>query len=184
MKKIIISLSLIFAICLLTNCRLDLDKALIKPATIKVDYAKSAADVITEAKDYCSAIDTAINPKNFPWPTEKIGRQETLSAQIVSFPFNEESSDIIEKMAREGYRPGTLVELIAFIAQCPAARGKNIVALGSVKTLRGYPQVPCLRYNRYNSRYCLRTELLNFPWLGRGWRPQKDWIYFLAIAKS
>ena len=178
MKKIILYMFAVTAICLCTNCNRP-ERDLDNPASITIDYSQTIEQVMDSNKGLWS-FDSSIITENSHWPAEKTGKKEILSAQLLRFPDDIRTKDAMTAIDRAGYRPGTLAELIALGIQYPELREKAVAAIGSDANVS---YVPCWKYD---GQQCV-LKMIPFDvswesdgimeWDESGWR-------FLAIPKS
>jgi len=93
-----------------------------------VDYAKNVEQAIADCKFHFVNVD--INAKNFPISSETIGKKVDIAGKL--FRGFDNSKDAIRKMDKEGFRPGTLLELLAISIAHPELQERfSIIALGS-----------------------------------------------------
>lgn len=99
--------------------------------TLKVDYTETVFEMVAAGKyDFANE---RINDKNFPRPAEKIGQREEVSARLFNFNRVLDSEQVIARMAKKGFRPGTSTELLSFGMRKPRLqRYFPIAALGSI----------------------------------------------------
>ncbi len=102
-----------------------------------------------------------INSKNFP--SDRKGTAE-VAIELVQFGRYMESDEVLAELDKQGLRPATLPELLAFGAKYPdKQREFPIVALGSVWRYRGGYRDVAYLYSYAGDRY------LNLSWLGSRW---------------
>lgn len=126
----------------------------------KVNYSRSISDSV-KAGNYGWKNDDITN-QNFP--STESGEKEVDGA-IYHFNKTTTSPDVIAEMKRDGYRPATMKELLAFGEQNPELQRQfPIVALGSVARLDGSRHVGCLCGS--GSERNLRLSYFGNGWLG------------------
>jgi hypothetical protein len=118
----------------------------------------------------------SINPTNFPDPQEKelLGKEINLKAKIFAFEKTISSEDVFKELDKEGFRPATLIELLALAEIDPdLQRQFSIVSFGSVWRNGGYSHVAYLN-NQGSERN------LSLDWLDDDWY---SYFRFFAIRK-
>jgi hypothetical protein len=122
--------------------------------------------------------DDDVNPLNFPDLEEEknLNKVIRLKAKIFNFEKAISSENILEELDREGYRPATLVELLALAKVDPGLQERfTIVSLGSTWTnIIDSRRAPCIRV--YRGERELNTDGLEGAWVTS--------YNFLAIRKS
>lgn len=111
---------------------------------VKIDYTKPLKHLIALGKyDW---VNSDIDDDNFPHLVMPAPYSETLDIELLHFDEYLETEEVEKRIAQQGYRPITLVELLALGAQYPELqRELPIIALGSVWRSRGGSRfVPCL----------------------------------------
>lgn len=128
---------------------------------LKIDCNKKIKQLIAEG-NYCW-VSTA-NAKNLPASLEKVKEEIVLTTKLFRFKREISSQNAIKLMAREGYRPATLVELLVLGATYPKLQKDGpIIALGSVwPSTCGFCRVLSLDFEGGNRRVTL--SWLNFIW--------------------
>jgi hypothetical protein len=140
--------------------------------TIVVDYSRSVKDSISAGKyDYANE---GITKNNFPSAEHEKGKKE-LQFTLYHFGRDVESDYAISEMDKDGKRPATLRELLAFGETNPEFQNQfPIIALGSFWVNRnGYRYVACL-FGFDSERY------LCLDWYDYRW---DDDYRFLAVSK-
>lgn len=147
MKKVVIFLLAIFAICQFANAQVSNSaKTSNDTLLITVDYGKTVDEMVSAGK-YVQ-FNPDVNSENFPLPIEKVGKKEILSVKLFHFNHSVSSKNIARGMSKKGFRPATVAEILAFGATYPELQKQNpIAATGSVF---GW-FVPCL-YSIGNER--------------------------------
>ncbi len=113
-----------------------------------------------------------INPETFP--LEGNGLFLNLGFTFVHLNRNATSDEALAAMEREGLRPATFAELLAFSLKYPELQRQfPIVALGSSALIRGDRRVPYLDGHS-------RVRNLRLNWVGRAWNAD---CRFLAVRK-
>ena len=135
---------------------------------LNVNYSRTLKEMII-AGNY-DWINGDIKEKNFPLPTELLGKKITASNKLFHFNRSISSENAISEMNKAGYRPATLAELLALGEAYPEQQKEfPIVALGSIwcRTVPGFGFVDFERR-------------LGLAWFGIGW----EYNYrFLAVRK-
>lgn len=114
--------------------------------TLTIDYAKTPEQVIADG-NYALEDPFNIASKNFPISPEMIGKKVEVATKLFHFNRDISSSDeVIAEMDKDGYRPATLMELLALDSLLPALQRQfKIAALGSVwYEDNSASYVPCL----------------------------------------
>ena len=112
-----------------------------------VDYTRTVAEMVAAGKYDWSNDD--ITSDHYPIPKDKAGKSEGINTKVFHFNRLISSKDAIKEMEKEGYRPATAHEIMAFGEKNPEMQRQfPIVALGStwqndildryVLVLRGY----------------------------------------------
>lgn len=111
---------------------------------LEVDYSLTLEQMIA-AGNY-SWCHNEIKNDNFPFPSEKQGKRESIKVDLYVPAQVMSSKEIILAMEKIGGRPATLFELLAFGSAYPNKQHRfSIVALGSVvESLKFFPSVPFL----------------------------------------
>lgn len=98
-------------------------------STVIVDYDRQLPEII-QAGEY-DLVNTDITPEHFP-----ISGEGKHKVSIALWHFGREVTydEILAKMSQHGYRPATIVELLAFGRSFPGHKisGYQIIALGSI----------------------------------------------------
>ena len=98
---------------------------------LTVDYTKTVEQAITDGNYDWKNDDIIV--KNFPISPEMIGKKVEVVTKLFYFNRDISSNDGISEMKKAGYRPATLMELLALGAVHPELQRQfPIVALGSV----------------------------------------------------
>lgn len=137
---------------------------------LSVDYALKLIDAITAA-----AFDWKddIVEKNLPNQAHENGEQ-ILQVKLYHFGTEMSSEDVVSAMDKDGFRPATLRELLAYTVKNPDEQRKYaIVGLGSFWSHGDNRGVPYLGLSGYERRLLL-------DWWGR-W---DGYCRFLAVRKS
>lgn len=132
------------------------------------------------AVDYSISLEQMVALGRFDWTNEKIIENfeksgtgnVTLSAKIFRINCRLSTEGVVVEMGKEGLRPATLMEIIAFGVNYPEVqRCFSIMALGSYCKISGYCYVPylCELYGERN---------LNLSCSDGGWN---EGCHFLAI---
>jgi len=125
-----------------------------------VDYDMSLEAMI-KAGHY-DVIETDITAKRFP--LSGIG-QVAFEPKLFHFNRNISSKDVIKEMEKQGFRPATIEDLLAYGAALPEEQRKfSIVALGSVTKINGDRYVAYLSED--DSERGLYLGLFGFEWDG------------------
>jgi hypothetical protein len=108
---------------------------------ITVDYQRSLTEMI--ASGHYDDKHENINEKNFPVQGTGRVKQEVF---LIHFNCAMASGLVPRELDQIGYRPATLVELLAFGQKYPELQRKfPIIAIGSIwRSPEGNPNVPCL----------------------------------------
>ena len=146
-------------------------QALRQKFTFTVDYSRSLAEMIAAGRYDWTNSD--INAANFPIKGE--GSVET-EGELFHFNRNIGFDEAIREMDKDGYRPATIEELLAFGAKHPELQRQfPIIALGSVwQRSHGLRNVADLGRSDAERDLYLR-------WIDGGWY---DPCRFLAVRKS
>ena len=140
--------------------------------TMMVDYGRSVQDSIAAGKyDYKNE---DITEKNFPPIKDEAGKKE-VQFTLYHFGKDVDSDFAIAEMLKDGKRPATLRELLAFGEANPELQREfPIIALLSVWVSRsGGRDVPCLNG-------CDSERDLVLGWCGSGW---DGYCRFLGVSK-
>jgi hypothetical protein len=99
--------------------------------SLTVDYGQTLEQMIANSKyDWHN---NNITEKNFPMPTELVDKKIVVLAKLFHFNRVISSEDTIAEMNKDGYRPATLVEILALgKTQLSLQRQFPVIALGSV----------------------------------------------------
>ena len=126
---------------------------------VTVDYGRSIEEMVASGKYDWSNSD--ITSKHFPIGTKG---QVGVNIELVHFNRPMESDEVLRELDKQGLRPATLPELLAFGATYPEKQREfPIVALGSVwRDLDGIRHVACLYGNAGDRGLDLR-------WYENGW---------------
>jgi hypothetical protein len=139
---------------------------------ISVDYALKLIDAITAAAFDWKNDD--IVEKNFPNQAHETGEQN-LTVKLYHFGKDMSSEDVVSAMDKDGFRPATLRELLAYAVKNPDEQRKYpIVGLGSVWGHGGHRSVPYLDLGGGGRE-------LGLGWWSDGWYGR---CRFLAVRKS
>lgn len=140
--------------------------------TLNVNYAQELVEAIKDCTfDWKN---DNIVEKNFPNHPHETG-EVTLTVKLFHFGRDMSSDDVVKEMDKEGFRPATLRELLAYAAKNPDEQRKYpIVALGLFWRHLFGREVPYLGI-RVNGRK------LFLGWWGEGWNGR---YFFLAVRKS
>jgi hypothetical protein len=151
---------------------------------VTVNYGLTVEKLVNAGKyDW---LNSDINAKNFP-----SDRKDTaeVAIELVHFGRSMESDEVLEELDKQGLRPATLAELLAFGAKYPEKQREfPIVALGSVWRYRsGARSVACLCSDtddgsRDVAYLCGGTDgrYLNLNWLESRWTAH---YRFAAVRK-
>ena len=151
---------------------IEAGKKLVEVLTFVVDYGRSLEGFI-KAGSY-DRVNPDITEENFP-PAEHEAGTKKQTFKLYHFGKKTESDWVIAEMAKDGKRPATLRELLAFRENNPELQRKfPIIALGSVWVGRdGYRRVVYLY--RYHSERDLSLYWYESDWLG--------FCRFLGVSK-
>lgn len=139
---------------------------------LSVDYALKLIDAITAATFDWKNDD--IVEKNFPNQAHETGEQN-LQVKLYHFGKDMSSEDVVSAMDKDGFRPATLRELLAYAVKNPDEQRKYpIVGLGSIWSRGDDRLVPCLRLHGSGRE-------LSLGWWSDGWGGR---YRFLAVRKS
>lgn len=139
---------------------------------LSVDYALKLIDAITAAAFDWKNDD--IVEKNFPNQAHETGEQN-LQVKLYHFGKDMSSEDVVSAMDKDGFRPATLRELLAYAVKNPDEQRKYpIVGLGSVWSHGDRRGVPYLDLGGYERG-------LGLPWWSSRWFGRSR---FLAVRKS
>ena len=96
-----------------------------------VDYTRTVAEMVQAGKyDRSSNI---ITSEHYPIPKNKVGKKENIFAKMFCYNRFMSSKDAIREMKKEGFRPATAHEAMAFSEKNPdLQRQYPIIALGSI----------------------------------------------------
>jgi hypothetical protein len=98
---------------------------------LKIDYNLSLDEMISAGK--YELVNNNISPGSCPIPGDMIGRVEKLKSRVFHFNRLLYNKSVFKKMKKEGFRPATAHEIIAFGAQVPdLQRNFPIIGLGSI----------------------------------------------------
>jgi len=140
---------------------------------LTIDYNQSLKRMIALGRYDYKNID--IIEKNFPLPIELKNKKVTVSGKLFYFEKSISGEDAISEMEKVGYRPATLVELLALGVKYPEMQRQfPIIALGSI-----WRSANNCRYSPY-LYVSGRDRELNFDWFGASW---SGFCRFLAICK-
>lgn len=137
---------------------------------VTVDYSKSLAEMV--ASGHYDWKNSDIVAEHFP--TTQKGVNE-VKLELVHLDKNASTDEVLRYLDEHGYRPATLLELLAFGAKYPDEQKKYpVVALGSVwRSSGGDRYVACLD--------CYGAERhLSLSWCGDDWHGR---CRFLAVRK-
>ncbi len=139
---------------------------------LSVNYALKLIDAITAAAFDWKNDD--IVEKNFPNQAHENGEQN-LQVKLYHFGKGMSSEDVVSAMDKDGFRPATLRELLAYTVKNPDEQRKyTIVGLGSFWSRGGDRDVPCLGLDGYERE-------LHLGWWSDDWN---GYYQFLAVRKS
>ena len=140
---------------------------------LTVDYTKTVEQAITDGNYDWKNDDIIV--KNFPISPEMIGKKVEVTTKLFHFNCDISSNDVISEMDKGGYRPATLMELLALGILFPELQRQfSIVALGSVWRLASdYRCVPYLHVHG-------SERGLSLDWFGRDWSAR---YRFLGVRK-
>ena len=150
----------------------EASKKIAQVFTVMVDYDRTVENSIA-AGNYCY-VNEDITDRNFQ-PAEHEKSKKKQSFTLYHFDRDVESDFAIVQMAKDGKRPATLRELLAFGEANPELQREfPIIALGSVWVDRhGHRIVASLR--RCHSERCLHLAQHDFGWY--------SFCRFLAVSK-
>ena len=95
-----------------------------------VDYTRTVAEMVAAGKYDWSNDD--ITSDRYPIPKDKAGKSEGINTKVFHFNRLISSKDAIKEMEKEGYRPATAHEIMAFGEKNPESQRQfPIVSLGS-----------------------------------------------------
>lgn len=136
--------------------------------TVATQTVKTLAEML--ARGNYDEIDPDINERNFGQETLVVG----VKPRLYHFGHRVSTDEVIGRMARDGFRPGTFGDLSVYKDQDKEKDKRYpIVALGSVAVIRGYHRVAYFIRNRFPRKLYLVSTIL-------GW----DGNYrFLAVLK-
>ncbi|MFA5163525.1 MAG: hypothetical protein WC441_03275 [Patescibacteria group bacterium] len=140
---------------------------------LKIDYSLTLEQMIAAGRYDWNNGD--VNARNFPLPVELSGQSLQVQAKLFHFGHSISSQKAIEEMDKQGYRPATLVELLALGASYPDLQRKfPIIALGSIwQNANGNRDAPFLDVD--DNRRELNLNWFDNDWVGR--------CRFLAVCK-
>ena len=130
---------------------------------LTVDYTKTVEQAITDGNYDWKNDDIIV--KNFPISPEMIGKKVEVTTKLFHFNCDISSNDVISEMDKGGYRPATLMELLALGTLFPELQRQfPIVALGSAwRDVDNLRYVPFLGVDA--SRRRLYLYLFDDDWL-------------------
>ncbi|MEK7078409.1 MAG: hypothetical protein AAB911_02465 [Patescibacteria group bacterium] len=137
---------------------------------VTVDYTRTLSDMISAG--HYDSVNDDITADHFPVSGEGVVE---VKLELVHFDRVMESDDVLKELDKDGLRPATLAELLAFGAKYPdIQRQFPIIALGAVwQNRRGYRSVPALWGSSIG-------RFLDLHYFDDGW----DGYYrFLAVLK-
>jgi len=140
---------------------------------VLVDYTKTLEQAFGDSK--CCRSDNDITAKNFPISPEMIGKIVEVYMKLFHFNCEMRSDLAISRMDKDGFRPATLFEQLAF-AKAHPGRPKQypIFALGSIWFFYlSFRCVPCLA--RHGVKREIGTSQFDAYW--------KAPCRFLAVRK-
>lgn len=131
------------------------------PFPVSIDYGRRLERMIEDGRYDWKNSD--INSKNFPVKGKGRGKVE-VKIELVHFNKAMDSDEILKELDKQGLRPATLPELLAFGTQYPEKQREFlIVALSSVwRSRKGYRGVPSLSGPSLG-------RSLNLSWFGGRW---------------
>jgi len=163
---------IILGVLIVSSCHHNTSDSVVN---ITVDYTKTIEQSIAEG-NYCDVNDR-ITDKNFPIYPEMIGKKVEISVKLFHFNHNMRDDSATYEINKAGYRPATLMELLAFCSHSDLRKNYNIVALGSVyrDTING------VNWKLYTSDYNTNHQRALGACGDSDWWCSK-W-YFLAVHK-
>jgi hypothetical protein len=140
---------------------------------LNIDYTKTIEQAVADGKYDWKNSD--VTTKNFPVPLKMTGKKVEVSVKLFHFNRDISSEDAISKMDKAGYRPATLMELLALGFLFPELQRQfPIVALGSVWRVANLDlYAPGLFVGGHKRGLDLR-------WIVSGWRAR---YRFLGVHK-
>ncbi|MFA4942557.1 MAG: hypothetical protein WC564_02905 [Patescibacteria group bacterium] len=128
-----------------------------------VDYTKTLEQLIVDGK--YNLVNQSITSKNFPIPDGLTGKKVKVLGNFFYFNRSVSSKNVIKKMDKAGFRPATLMELLALRVACLELKKQySIIALGSIwKNNFGYLYVSSFAVNNDNCHLVL--DPFNGNWL-------------------
>lgn len=102
--------------------------------SLVVDYSKTVAQMIVAGKyDWKNSTHIKVDVKDFPLPVESIGKKVVYTVKFFHFDRDMPSKDIIDEMAKSGYCPAAIAELLTVGKDNPKLQRRfTIVAFGSI----------------------------------------------------
>lgn len=153
---------------------------------LKVNYEKPLVDAIKEA-GFSWENERNVVEKNFPKKSYETGEQ-TISAKLFNFGRSMSSKGVVKAMSKDGFRPATLRELLAFAAMKLNEKQKGeckeyyeIVGLGSTWKLHAWKYPSGTEVTRRVPCYTNDVGLLSTAWWGFVW---PDHVRFLAVRRK
>jgi|GEM_PF-1170061 len=131
-----------------------------KDSVIIVDHNQTIDDLIARG-DYSWFDNQTINSANFPTAIGKVNSQETLNIKLFYFDKSLSLEEIVLIMNQAGFRPATLMELLAFGSQYPEAQ-KQYPVLAPGSLWRGYGGLPYLNFD--SGRRSLSLNWNHYEW--------------------
>jgi len=142
-----------------------------------VDYTKTIDQAIADGNYDSVRLDNIT--ENFQIPLENIGNKVVVSAKLFWFNYDNRLEEIISEMDKAGYRPATIMELLALGALLPKLQKRfRILAPGSVGKHSRYNFLPSLDRNYDRNR----RELIGYYNFGYFNYLQYS-IRFLGVSK-
>jgi hypothetical protein len=179
-----IMLLLLFGASLMTRAQSVLEKTdencggtifTVQNIVFTINYGQNVNDLIILGKyDF---VDSELAVKKYSEDGKTRDNNVRVSAHLFHFNVESSSEAILSEIKETGYRPATLLELLAFdeIVNIPLQNSHEIVALGSlIKCGNGHFGVPFI-----NNNYLGRS--LDIAWYNGDWETN---YYFLAIKKK
>ncbi len=146
---------------------------LTKKFDLTIDYSRSLQEMIS-AGNY-GWVNNDITKKHFPLLTEFNNKKVKILFKLFTFNHSISSENVISKMNKAGYRPATLVELLALGEFYPELQKEfSVVALNSLwRVSRNFYFVPVLGFGDDG-------RVLDLDWLDSDWHKLSC---FLAVCR-
>jgi hypothetical protein len=140
---------------------------------LKFKYS-TLEDMLAEGGFNNSNVNTRINPMNFSTPREKelLNQSIRLKAKIFDFEEDVSSEDVLLELDKEGFRPATLVELLALAKIYHSSRA--VASFGLMLKADNDSYVPYFFTN-------INGRKLDLHWFENGWNTS---FHFLAVRKE